>query len=53
LVMGRLPNPYGTVYDRRITDDRFAIFVPNVAVDSEQARLLQQLGATEVFQAPT
>ena len=53
LVMGRLPNPYGTVYDRRITDDRFAIFVPDVGVDSEQARQLQKWGAAEVIQAPT
>jgi hypothetical protein len=52
LVMGRLPNPYGTVLDPRITDDRFAIFVPAVGVESAQAKLLQTLGAAEVFQAP-
>jgi hypothetical protein len=52
LVMGRLPNPYGTVYDPRITDDRFAIFVPAVGVASAQAKLLHQLGAAEVFAAP-
>ncbi len=50
--MGRLPNPYGTIYDRRITDDRFAIFVPEVGVESAQAKLLASLGANEVFQAP-
>jgi hypothetical protein len=52
LVMGRLPNPFETILDRRITDDRFAIFVPEVGTDSAQAKLLQSLGAAEVFQAP-
>ncbi len=51
LVMGRLPNPYGTVYHPRITDDRFAIFVPKVGVESSQAKLLHHLGAAEVFAA--
>lgn len=49
LVMGRLPNPYAKIRDKRLSDDRFGIFVPGVGVDSEQARLLKQWGAEEVF----
>lgn len=49
LVMGRLPNPYAKIRDKRLSDDRFAIFVPGVSMDSEQARLLKQWGAEEVY----
>jgi hypothetical protein len=49
LVLGRLPNPNAQIYDARITDDCFAIFVPDVHVDSEQARMLKQWGAQEVL----
>jgi hypothetical protein len=48
LVMGRLPNPKRRVLDPRTTDDRFAIFVPEVGLDSPQAQLLRELGAEEV-----
>ncbi|MCB9229478.1 MAG: DUF3341 domain-containing protein [Deltaproteobacteria bacterium] len=49
LVMGRLPNPKARIYDKRTTDDRFAVFVPGVSVESEQARLLKEKGAEEVY----
>lgn len=48
LIMGRIPNPKRRVLDNRLTDDRFAIFVPNVGLDSTQAQLLKDLGADEV-----
>ncbi len=48
LVMGRLPNPKQRILDPRFTDDRFGIFVPNVALDGEQAKLLKQFGAEEI-----
>jgi len=48
LVMGRIPNPKRRVLDPRITDDRFAIFVPGVGLDSPQAALLKECGAEEV-----
>jgi hypothetical protein len=49
LIMGRLPNPNVRIRDKRLSDDRFAIFVPGVAIDSEQARMLKQWGAEEVY----
>lgn len=48
LIMGRIPNPKRRVLDNRLTDDRFAIFVPNVGLDSAQAHLLKEWGADEV-----
>ena len=48
LWMGRLPNPKRRVLDERLTDDRFAIFLPGATLGSEQAVLLEQLGAEEV-----
>lgn len=48
LIMGRIPNPKRRVLDNRLTDDRFAIFVPNVGLDSAQAQLLKEWGADEV-----
>lgn len=48
LVMGRIPNPKRKVLDTRLTDDRFAIFVPGVSLDSPQAQLLRECGADEV-----
>ena len=48
LTMCRMPNPKIKVLDRRLTDDKFGIFVPNVGLDSAQAKFLQELGATEV-----
>lgn len=49
LVMGRLPNPHAKIRDKRLSDDRFAIFIPGVSVDSDQARLMKQWGAEEVY----
>ncbi len=49
LIMGRLPNPNAKIRNTRLTDDRFAIFVPGVALDSEQARLLRQWGAEDII----
>ncbi len=49
LVLGRLPNPNAHVRDTRLSDDRFAIFIPGVAVDSKQAEILRQWGAEEVL----
>ncbi|MBP6217054.1 MAG: DUF3341 domain-containing protein [Oligoflexales bacterium] len=49
LVMGRLPDPNARVLDPRLTQDRFAIFVPGVGVDSSQAKILKNLGAEEVY----
>jgi hypothetical protein len=48
LVMGRLPNPKQRILDPRFTDDRFGIFVPNVALGGEQAKLLEGFGAEEI-----
>lgn len=48
LVMGRLPNPKARVYDVRTTDDHFAIFVPNVDLNSSQAATLKKHGAIEM-----
>lgn len=48
LVMGRLPNPRARIFDNRLTDDRFAIFVPNAKPNGEQAQLLSKLGAEEI-----
>jgi len=48
LVMGRIPNPKRRVLDTRLTDDRFAIYVPGARLDSPQAQLLRECGADEV-----
>ena len=48
LVMGRLPNPKRRVLDNRITDDKFAIFIPGANMSGPQAQLLKELGAEEV-----
>lgn len=48
LVMGRLPNPNARIHDARITDDCFAIYIPQVQPDSEQAKLLKKWGAEEI-----
>ena len=49
LVMGRLPDPRATIYDERLTDDKFAIYVPNISASSQEAQKLNQMGAQEVF----
>jgi hypothetical protein len=48
LVMGRLPNPKSHVFDSRLSDDHFAIFIPNMDRDSEVAQVLKTCGACEV-----
>jgi hypothetical protein len=48
LVMGRIPNPKRRVLDERLTDDRFAIFLPGGKLGSPQAQFLKECGAEEV-----
>ncbi len=49
LVMGRMPNPNVRIRHVRITDDRFAIYVPGASLGGEQARLMKECGADEVI----
>lgn len=51
LVMGRLPNPHAKIYDNRLTDDHFAIYLPDTEVESEQAKLFKEFGAIEIIRA--
>lgn len=48
LVMCKLANPRVKILDKRITDDRFAIFLPNVNASSPQAAFLKECGAEEI-----
>lgn len=48
LVMCRLPNPKVTIFDNRLTDDMFAIWVPGAVVDGPQAKMLKEAGAVEI-----
>lgn len=48
LVHCKIPNPKTKILDERITDDRFAIFVPNAGLDSPQAKFLKEAGADEI-----
>lgn len=48
LVMGRIPNPNDQVLDKRLSDDHFAIFIPEAGVESEAAKILKTCGACEV-----
>lgn len=48
LTMCRLPNPKINVLDTRLTDDLFGIFVPEVGLDSPQAKFLKEAGAFEL-----
>lgn len=48
LVMGRLPNPKQRILDKRFTDDRFGIFVPNADVNGDMAKILRDCGAEEL-----
>ena len=48
-VMGRFPNPKDDVLDPRLSDDKFAVYLPGASVDSEQAKYLKSLGAEEVY----
>jgi len=48
LWFGGLANPRARIFDPRLTDDHFAIYVPGVLMDSEQSRYLRSLGALEL-----
>ena len=48
LFLGRLANPFAKIQDPKLTDDRFAIFVPGAQLDGPQAQLLNEMGAEEV-----
>lgn len=48
LWFGKLANPFAKIRDPRLTDDRFAIFVPGATIDGPQASLLSRMGAEEV-----
>ena len=49
LWLGKVPNPKGQIYSTATTDDRFGVFVYDVAENSEVARLLQEKGETRVY----
>ncbi len=48
LIHCKIPNPNVRVMDKRILDDRFAIFIPNASKEGEPSKLLQQCGAEEL-----
>ena len=48
LVMCRLPNPKATIFDNRLTDDMFGIWVPGATVDGPQSKFLKEAGAVEI-----
>ena len=50
LWFGRLANPRAHILDVRLTDDRFAVFVPGAREGGPQATLLKELGAEEVHE---
>lgn len=50
LWFGRLANPRAKILEPRFSDDRFGIFVPGALLSGEQAKLLKELGASEVRQ---
>ncbi len=49
LVMSRLPNLKADIIDESITSDRFVVFVPDVNLESSQAKSLKDWGAQEIF----
>ena len=49
LVLGRLPDPRAVIYDERLTDDKFAVFVPSSSADSQIAQKIKSMGAQEIF----
>ncbi len=51
LFMGRIPNPKAKIFDKRTTDDHFAIFIPDSGLDGEPAKILKECGALEVYQS--
>lgn len=48
LILGRVPNPKVQIFDERLTDNKFGIFLPNVGESSEQVTKLKELGAEEI-----
>lgn len=48
LFMGRLPSPTQRIFDKRFTNDRFGIFIPNASLDGDQAKILKGCGAEEL-----
>ena len=52
LVMGRLPDPRADIHDERLTDDKFAIFFPNLSVDSDPVKALKAMGAQDIVDRP-
>ena len=48
LVMGRLPNPKAKVFDNKLSDDHFAIFLPDQKIESDSVQILKDCGACEV-----
>ena len=51
LWLGKVPNPKGQIYSTATTDDRFGVFVYDIAADSDVARLLQEKGGeVQVYQ---
>ena len=48
LVMGRIPNPKAKVFDNKLSDDHFAIFLPDQKMESDSVQILKDCGACEV-----
>ena len=51
LVMGRLPNPRAKIFDLRLTDDHFAVFIPGADCHGEQASVMKDCGAKEIYES--
>ena len=51
LVMGRLPNPRAKIFDLRLTDDHFAVFIPGADCHGEQASVMKDFGAKEIYES--
>ena len=50
LIMGRLPNPRAKIFDLRLTDDHFAVFVPGAVRHGEQEKLMKNNGAKDIYE---
>jgi hypothetical protein len=53
LVMGRLPDPKGQIYDKKASDDRFVLFIPGVSLESHQSKYLEGHGASCLERNPS
>ena len=53
LVMGRLPDPRGKIFSKALSDDKFAIFVPNKTKEGNPdiVSRLKGFGSEDVFDA--